>query len=126
MPRPPLPIELRLRLSDPDMRETYARTGLLTGRVDDLSGAPVHGAEVAVLPFGPATRSGLTGDFAIFAPAGALQFRVSAPGFMPVVVNDTAVPPLQEVVTNVTLRPRVAPPLPRSAREGHRHRESVR
>ncbi len=61
----------------------YAPTGgNVSGVVRDAaSGTPIAGATVTVLADGTRTRSGADGVFAVYAPAGEIQLRVTAPGY---------------------------------------------
>lgn len=113
MSRPGLPLELRHILDNAVAHRALTDAGIVNGVVHDPADHPVHGADVTVMPSGLATRSALTGEFALLAPAGPALLHITTPGFLPVVIEAVEVPAAGEVTLDVVMQPRVPPPVPR-------------
>ena len=112
MSRPALPLELRHILDEAVAHRTLTEAGIVNGVVRDPADHPVHGADVTLLPSGLATRSALTGEFALLAPAGRGLLHITTPGFLPVVIEQVEVLAAGEVTLEVVLQRRVPPPVP--------------
>ncbi|HEX6853193.1 MAG TPA: choice-of-anchor B family protein [Candidatus Polarisedimenticolaceae bacterium] len=67
--------------------------GTLSGVVRDAtSGQPVAGAKVVALADGTADTTGADGVYALYAPEGALQLRVTAPGYRSAILAGGSMP----------------------------------
>ena len=113
MSRPALPLELRHILDAAVAHRTLTDAGIVNGVVRDPADHPVHGADITVLPAGLTTRSALTGEFALLAPAGPALLHITTPGFVPVVIEEVEVIAAGEVTLDVVMQRRVPPPVPR-------------
>jgi len=89
----------------PTAASAQARTGRITGRVlEEGTGAPVPGAQVAIAAGGAPTQAAIDGRYVLLnVPAGEVAIVVRAIGYAPKTVSGITVPEGGVAVQDVTL-----------------------
>lgn len=98
-------------------------TSRLMGVVRDLSGNPLPGAEVTLLPQDVTTLAGPDGTFAFLLPAGRVTLHVAARHHVPMVVERIDLVPGGSWRRDVVLAT-VPAPISSTTRPRHGHRAS--